>query len=147
MTANIDLSDYGADYNDRKGWIPIVDYVSTVQPEYPFSGNFDGNGFKISGLFINNDITPNFATGLFGYVYGGTVKNLGVEVDITGGYRVGGVVGCVNNGSIENCYSTVMVSGGNYVGGVVGQIVNTMVKNGFLSFFQENVVFLSNLIL
>lgn len=156
MTADIDLSDYVADYNDGKGWVPIGLYVSTVQPEYPFSGNFDGNGFKVSGLFIN-DVIPNSATGLFGYVYGGMVKNLGVEVDITGCYRVGSVAGFVENGSIENCYatgvirsawfyiggvvgyvwnsnvencySTVMVSGGNYVGGVVGEIAGSVVKN------------------
>ena len=120
LANDINLSTYGASCNGGKGWIPIEG----------FSGTFDGNGKKITNLYINDmSGTP---LGLFGSISGGTVQNLGVEdVDITGTDYVGGVVGIVMNwigytrGTVKNCYSTGTVTGGtttssNMVGGVVG---------------------------
>lgn len=40
----------------------------------PFSGIFDGNGYTISNLNITSSTTEN--VGLFGYVSGGTIKNV-----------------------------------------------------------------------
>lgn len=42
----------------------------------PFSGHFDGNGHKISNIFITG--SDSFA-GFFGYINGGTVVNLNLE--------------------------------------------------------------------
>lgn len=36
-----------------------------------------GGGYTVSGIYINN--TQANVQGLFGYVYGGTIKNVGVE--------------------------------------------------------------------
>jgi len=116
LTADVDLSEYGATFNGSKGWIPIGTNKNR------FMGNFDGNGKKISGLYIN-DASLNYA-GLFGIVTG-YVKNLGVEnVNITGFDRVGGMTGsvCVLNGNLSNCYVTGTVKGNYCVGGVAGEV-------------------------
>jgi hypothetical protein len=85
----------------------------------PFTGIFDGNGHVISYLTITASAT-NYI-GLFGYVSGGEIRNLGIEnANIEGYYFVGGLVG-VNAGTLTACYATGSVSGtGEYVGGLVG---------------------------
>jgi len=82
---------------------------------YAFTGVFDGNGHTISHLTIEG-------LGLFGRLGSGAeVKDLGVvDVNITGGEPVGGLVGW-NDGSVTSCYSTGAVSGFVGVGGLVGQ--------------------------
>ncbi len=94
--------------------------------EQAFFGNFNGQGYKITGLYINRDQNH---IGLFGLV--GVeeeeepedlwkIADVGLEdVDITGNSFVGGLVG-YSNGSIENSYATGDVSGGERVGGLVG---------------------------
>jgi len=70
--------------------------------------------------------------GLFGYVgSGGVVKNMGLEnVNVVGGWDVGGLVGQNYYGTVSNCYSTGSVSGGyDRVGGLVGQNYYGTVSN------------------
>jgi len=66
-----------------------------------FTGSYDGDGHTISNLYIDRPST-NYI-GLFGYIYSGAkIQNLGmVDVDVTGGNYVGGLVG------FNNYYSTV----------------------------------------
>ena len=83
-----------------------------------YTGTFDGNGKTISGLYFNNG-NQNYV-GLFGWIYGGTVKNVGVvDSYINGGHNTGGLCG-QNNGTISNCYYIGSVSGNYYVGGLCG---------------------------
>lgn len=144
LTADIDMS---SKYSAETGtsWTPIGNVSNR------FSGNFDGDGHKISGLYINRIEDDQ---GLFGYVReDGTVKNLGVEGIVSGDCFVGGIVGrnygkiekcsnaCtvsgvytggivgINNGTIENCYNTGKISGDNTVGGVVGRNHKGTLKN------------------
>ena len=116
LNADIDISAYGKDWNDGKGWISIG-----IEPNN-FKGDFDGNKHVVSGLYINK--TSNFG-GLFGSTYGAGVQiqNLGVEGVVTCGNYAGGVSGSFNGGSISNCYTSVIVNGGDYVGGVVGEFI------------------------
>jgi hypothetical protein len=83
-----------------------------------FTGSFDGQGYTIANLSINNT-TGN--QGMFGIIGNGWVKNLGLtNVSITGNANVGGLVG-VNSGTIQNCYTAGTVKGtDNNVGGLVG---------------------------
>jgi len=84
------------------------------------SGEFDGNGHKISNLSLNYDsISP---LGLFGYIApGGKVTDLGLEnVNVTGHSGVGGLVGAIRHGTVSHCYSTGKVSGNFVIGGLVG---------------------------
>ena len=100
-----------------------------------YSGIFDGDGYKISGLYINQSNSLN--QGLFGYIdKSGTVKNLGVDGAVKGNLYVGGIAG-YNGGTVDTCYNTGNVSGiGSNVGGVVGQntgVINTCYNTGNVS--------------
>ncbi|MDR3254348.1 MAG: hypothetical protein LBT31_02100, partial [Synergistaceae bacterium] len=123
LTSDIDLSGYQADV----GWAPIGTNVT-----YNFSGTFDGDYHKITGLVIKNASTNN--QGVFGYLNGGVVKNLGVEnADVEGKENVGGIAGyavAVANASITNCYTSGVISGTYAVGGIVGYVAtNSSVRN------------------
>lgn len=110
LTADIDLG--GSETNQ---WAPIG-----TDDTMPFSGVFDGNEHKITGLYISTD---KDCQGFFGALSGdkAEVKNLSVSGTIcTSGDYVGGVVGMNNNGAVSNCTSVGSISGNN-VGGVVGK--------------------------
>lgn len=92
-----------------------------------FAGTFDGNGHKISNLYVS---TTNQA-GLFAFVNGGTVKNLTVEGTViengsttSGSVGVGGIVGYTTSTvTIENCVSNVKITSGcENTGGIVGYV-------------------------
>ena len=110
-----------------------------------FAGSFDGQGHKISNLFINyigtNTQIPY--KGLFGYVEGSNskhavIQNLTVQGNIvltssknvSGAYS-GGVIGRVDYADITNVHSEVNVTvkrvGGNWdnLGGLVGYANNS----------------------
>ena len=140
------MADINFGGNASNMWSPIGWYDTSISKANTFAGTFDGNGHTISGLYTN---TTNNYQGLFGY-NAGTVKNLTVKGDITGGNYVGGIAGynigeiifckneCtafgsgsyiggivgVNNGKVEGCYSTNAVSGNNATFGLaVGGVV------------------------
>ncbi|MCL2817391.1 MAG: hypothetical protein FWD39_03255 [Clostridiales bacterium] len=94
----------------------------------PFKGVFEGNNKTISGLLIEDNKLV-FA-GLFGYISGGTVKNLRIEnAKVIGINYVGGVAGAVRDGRLENCFFAGTVSGANYVGGVTGAVWDGRLEN------------------
>lgn len=107
---NIDLN--GSVTNQ---WTPI----GTGSSQY--TGNFNGQNFKISGLYIN---TNTDYQGLFGYVgTNGKIENLTVSGSVSGSNYVGGIVGYNQYGTVESCTNTgnASVSGSSYVGGVAGR--------------------------
>ncbi|MDR2556039.1 MAG: hypothetical protein LBC64_11530 [Fibromonadaceae bacterium] len=83
-----------------------------------FNGTFDGNGYVISGIYINSQMPRE---GLFKCL-GGTIKNLGVIASYikSENDNVGGLVGLNYFGTISNTYFIGVVRGGGYVGGLVG---------------------------
>ncbi len=84
-----------------------------------FSGTFDGAGYTISGLYINDDSYNGRA--LFSCLSGGTVKNLTVKGEVSStGYFAAGLVGFAENSTIENCVADVAVSGGGSCGVILG---------------------------
>ena len=146
LIADIDLSVYGPSniaFNDGEGWIPIgfseyvllyfdscgYSYAMETEIGKPFKGNFNGNNKIVSGLYIEYQQFTEKKTiecvGLFGYIDGGMVENLGiVNGHIIGRKGCGSVAGYINNGSnITNCYFTGLASGNN-TGGVVGSVSN-----------------------
>lgn len=86
-----------------------------------FGGTFDGGGHTISGLSIEDSLSP---AGLFGIVQkSGVVKNLHVEGTVApsgDSQNLGGIAG-ENHGAIESCTFNGSVSGKRNVGGLVGQ--------------------------
>lgn len=116
LTADIDLS--------GETWTPIGSEST------PYTGTFDGQGYTISGMTIEN---AESYSGLFGNVTG-TVKNFTVtgSITITGDEtvaKVGGAVGSLGTASAGGTVSGVIsgvditVSAGNdHIGGVVGSM-------------------------
>jgi len=108
LTADIVVDDV---YKDK--WQPIGDDTN------PFKGTINGNGHKIKNLIIDRSGLNN--VGLFGYVEGGTIQNVGLEdVDVYGKENVGILVGYIKGGTITNAYAKGNVEGGTRVGGLVG---------------------------
>ena len=105
----------------------------------PYAGTFDGGGHTISGLQVNRALY----VGLFGNIFGGTVKNLtvetaaaeGAESAVSGGDSAGIIVGYLSGGTIENCTvsGSVSVSSSNfgyaYAGGIAGRNYSGTIKN------------------
>ena len=104
-------------WNAGAGWAPIGD------DDAPFTADFEGDGHTVANLFI--DRFAEDGVGLFGAIGGsGTpwIRDVGlVDVDVTGGDGVGGLLGRGVYASIRDSYATGSVSGQNEVGGVVGR--------------------------
>ncbi|ADL07751.1 GLUG motif-containing protein [Thermosediminibacter oceani] len=98
----------------------------------PFTGHFDGKGYKILNLTINVSAAN---VGLFGYINnGGIVQNLGLEnCNITGNAvnYVGGIVGYLYNGTVQNCYTKGSIIGQYGIGGIVGWFNIGIIRNCF----------------
>jgi hypothetical protein len=88
-------------------------------PTNAFTGIFDGQGHTISNLTISEPTTGY--VGLFGYINGGTIKNVGlVNESVTGSSHVGGLAGTDNFGTISQSYVIGNINGLAAVGGLVG---------------------------
>jgi hypothetical protein len=120
---NIDCSDT-VNWNNGAGFVPIG------SPASPFTGNFDGQNYKITDLVINMPLANN--VGLFS-ASAGTLRNVGlVNVNINAYFTVGGLVGVNGYGIIENCYATGSVNGVYYsIGGLVGWNYYATIKNSY----------------
>lgn len=101
---NIDLSTVCGE--GKGNWTPIAKYgIYTFNGEYHFDGVFDGNGYTISNLYINDKNGSNL--GLFGYVTPTTkktsVKNLKMaSVQIVGKTDIAAVCTSGYNATFEN---------------------------------------------
>ena len=125
QTKDLDLSAYY--------WQPIGRSSSRC-----FSGNYDGDGHTVSGVYTPYGRGSSFSDkGLFGVVQGqsstnkATIQNIGViNSFIQGEDNIGGVVGIATYSTIiTNCYNTGTVSGSNQVGGVAGDASNSTITN------------------
>lgn len=135
QTADINLG--AAPWNEGAGWVPIGLYGQ------PFSGSYNGNGYEILNLTINNSLLDN--AGLFAFASGnlmnilisggsiqahdyvgllagemtGTTEACHAEGDIVGRDHIGVLIGH-NKGIIRNSKSAGSVTGNNTVGGLAG---------------------------
>ncbi|WP_164516835.1 hypothetical protein [Clostridium transplantifaecale] len=98
------------------------DWTPIGTEEKPFTGTFDGGGYVIYDMTIDDPALES--CGLFGYVKSGTVENLGVrDADILGNKNLGNagvVAGVLYGGTVNRCYSTGNVEA-NAAGGMVGK--------------------------
>lgn len=129
-------------------WTPIGTYEAGTA--YPFSGNFDGNGYEISGIFISSN--TNFQ-GLFGYIDGGSVSDIKVSESYIKGSSIsgtkdddalfsgntGGIAGYITNSSqISDCVYSGNVevgAGGSTLntGGIVGNAMSSKIANCYFT--------------
>ena len=122
---NIDMtaatSEGGTYWNDGTGWIPIG------TSDTPFTGTYDGHGFKILGLNIY--AVTSLGAGLFGNLSNSTVKNITLtngEYRIDGenktGVYIGGIVARQSYSEIINCvnYNNLFIEDFSYtcIGGI-----------------------------
>ena len=129
---------HDAYWNDGKGWEPVGTDYDTA-----FTSIFDGNGYQIRNLYINhnssNCANPNtcrIIVGLFGYINGAILRNIGLAGEltrVTGEYNVGGLVGYANNSAtISESYVSGIITGDRYVGGLAGTLdTNSTIRNSF----------------
>ena len=107
LTADVDL--------ENDAWTPIG-----PDRDSAYTGTFDGKGYTIKNL----NVSGSGNIGLFGYVSGGTIRNLTVAGSVTAtGGRAGGITCTLIDGLIENCANlcTVTYTGADgSVGGIVG---------------------------
>ena len=139
QTADIDASATSG-WDSGKGFSPIGN--STTK----FTGNYNGGGHTITGLFINRGST-NYI-GLFGYTSGAVIDSVGVvNENITGQDEVGGLVGINYSSTISNSYSTGSVSGSGYVGGLVGySSSSSTISNSYSTASASGVYYVGGLV-
>ena len=117
------------------GWLPIGTFTN------PFSGNFDGNGKVISGLWANRP-SENYV-GLFGYLNGATIHDLSVVVDalgIIGNDGVGGLAGGSYQAAGGSTFTNCRVTGGKISGAFAGGFIGDSEKNTFTKCSAANKV-------
>lgn len=110
LSANQDLSGYVS---------PVIGTAT-----YPFKGTFDGNNKTIQSYKVS---AFGDQTGLFGYVVGGTIKNLSVVADHVWGQSynsVGPIVGEATTIQMSGVSASLSqpISGIHYIGGMIGQV-------------------------
>ncbi len=125
LGSNLDASDTRNWNSDGSGGYYGFKQIgdnSTNNIDTRFTGNFDGKGYVIDGLYINRDVEGY--VGLFGYtINGAKISNVGLtNIDITANKYVGGLVGWNNNSTITNSFTTGKVTGHDgYIGGLAGE--------------------------
>ena len=115
-------------YNVDPGWEPM----GTASNQ--FTGNFNGNSYRIENLFINRP--DNWYIGLFGYVHSDAhINNLIITgVDVTGYSMVGGLAG-FQKGTISNSTISGTISADSRVGGLTGRnegIIDNCSTSGYV---------------
>lgn len=123
-----------------EGWKPIgriYDNGSYIMTEQ-FMGNFEGNNFTISNLYINRPGSSQIV--LFSMIYG-NFKNLKLKnVYITRKTRTGSLAGASGSYSktdniIENCIveNAVIIGNGGYIGGLLGESYSQVQKSAVIN--------------
>lgn len=120
-------------WNAGAGFTPLV----SANLATGFSGTFDGLGHTIADLTINLP-TNRAKVGLFGYVVGGTIQNVGLlNANVQGGTSIGALAGIVESAAIvRNSYATGAVTGASlHVGGLIGNngvsTYTTAIRNSY----------------
>jgi hypothetical protein len=119
MQNDVDCSDT-INWDAGKGFWPIGNNT------HRFTGDFDGQNFEVSNLFINRT-TNN--VGLFGFIDAANITNIGVvDADVRGSENTGILIGFSIDADdlINNSYSTGNVSGADQTGGFIGITYGTV---------------------
>ncbi|MDR2789811.1 MAG: hypothetical protein LBB59_02395 [Campylobacteraceae bacterium] len=121
---DINLNETEAGF-ESTGWNAIGNNTAA----YRFNGTINGNGYKITNLWISK--TTNYQ-GLFGYISNAQIRNLGVEIaegkSVNGGSYTGGIAGYVLSSNISNVYVIGSINGsGISRGGIAGYFSNSTI--------------------
>ncbi len=137
LTADIDLA--GAEWTPVGTWVASGESEEEMEipsPDHAFTGTFDGNGFTISNLKI--DQPEGIALGLFGCISNAEISNFTIEnASVDGAMMSGCAVGysfmsVVDNVALINGKVTAhfgeMTSEGMF-GGIVGAGMGSLISN------------------
>lgn len=129
ITMNSDVLDENGNLNTGTfiSWTPIGYEELWIF----YTGTFDGNGYTISGLYVDDNTATN--VGLFGCIANGTITKLRiVDSYFNGKENVGAICGNIfNGGTISECYVEANVAGVKYAGGICGKNSNGEIKDCF----------------
>jgi hypothetical protein len=124
-------------WNNGEGFYPIGSncHISAynecpIPQTGPFTGKFDGNGYSISGLYINRINEGDVA--LFGYAKNAEISNLNiVSANIYGYFAVGILGGYIYNSAIDSVYTEGTISNADSedVGGIIGYLERSTLTN------------------
>ncbi|WP_075602692.1 GLUG motif-containing protein [Saccharicrinis aurantiacus] len=141
-TSDWNMADHDQDIQTPEvplGFSPLGDHNTYgFRDRVAFTGNFDGQGYSISGLYINRPF-DNYI-GVFGFTKGATIKNLTIDAaNFLGGSYTGGLVGYTFKNQLkeeefqskfENCnIINSKVFANSYVGGFAGNMYYDIVTN------------------
>ena len=134
LTDNIVLNDIkfekDGDYSLLETFIPIGNSQNI------FNGTFDGNGKKISGLYIDStklkaQSKDSEFIGLFGYIENARIKNLTIENSFVNGEVYASLL-CGNslNTNIDDItVNNVIINGESYLSTICSQMSDTFITN------------------
>lgn len=141
-------ADYAGDYSgcyfalgsniDLQGvnWIPIGFYRDSTENSgevpYPFSGNFNGNGYTIKNIKLASFSCYN-NVGLFGSVKDAVIENVTIVPDsseIRGNDRTGVVAGYAEDSIIKDVtVKNAYISSTGISGGIAGELSGSVIEN------------------
>ncbi len=126
LTNDITIHDgiFSVDENQKPLYNGTFVLPEPIESIDSFYGTFDGRGYAIYGLYINDELNA----GLVGTL-DGTIKNISVENSlIIGNGDVGSICGDSSYSSkVEKCFSSAIVTGNpTYIGGISGDFGGTM---------------------
>lgn len=111
QTNDISLANFDFNGDNAGNFDPIG------SDQTPFAGTYEGNGYTISGLYIDS---ANNNVGLFSNISSsGQIFGLSISSAQVQGASVVGSIAGVNNGLIQYCFNDSTVIGSN-AGGIVG---------------------------
>ncbi|MBE6690516.1 MAG: hypothetical protein E7590_04465 [Ruminococcaceae bacterium] len=142
LTANIvynsgDLSTLTGETAGKRAWSPIgwkLKSDGTMQhTTVVYTGQFNGNGYTVSGLYFFYGMSYDAYGGLFARLgAGGSIKNVTVAKSYFAGVSyMGAIVGDVTGaGTIENCHNQgSFVGASTRAGGIVGDVGSGTIKH------------------
>lgn len=119
----------------KNQWTPIG-YASFRS----FQGHFDGGGWEIRNLYMNQYAEDDFYCGLFGYVSNSenvtlsNIKLVNIEIDVetreksTAAIYAGGIAGMANSVTLTRCEVSgtikTLAKGSTYAGGIIGDLIS-----------------------
>lgn len=96
-----------------------------------FGGSFNGNGFSISGLYLNNENL--LCGGLFGILVNKSiVENVKIENSYFRCKIAGSIAGTLIGGTVNQCTNDGIVYGKMRAGGILGQTLSKYLDHGVL---------------
>ena len=147
QTADIDAAET-LSWNDGRGFLsigrPNPNFLDEEDPDgenriVAFTSDYDGGGFEIRNLFINNlfiESPLEVNTGLFGGVDKGNISNVHVrdiyiiESEISG--STGAIVGDLIDSSLQNSSATgIIIKNSMHTGGLVGAAYRSSIEKSY----------------